>query len=133
MGEAAERCCELVIVSIFLVFLIDFSLGTRIPPHSPGLGRTKVSQPSTAGHEQTSLDLPNTSPVIFVMIPERTRNKFVILGTGDALALFEHLSPEQVPEVSRRLQQHTLKDPEGIAYVANFQSKPNTITMGNVF
>lgn len=39
------------------------------------------------------------------IIPERTRNKFVILGQGDALALFEHLRPEVVPEALGGLQQ----------------------------
>jgi len=34
-----------------------------------------------------------------IVIPERTRSKFVILGQGDALSLFEHLQPEMVPEV----------------------------------
>lgn len=32
------------------------------------------------------------------LIPERTRKKFVILGSGDALGLFEHLNAEMVPE-----------------------------------
>merc|ERR1712232_37988 len=33
-----------------------------------------------------------------IIIPERTQKKFVILGQGDALSLFEHLRPEVVPE-----------------------------------
>lgn len=33
-----------------------------------------------------------------LIIPERTQKKFVILGVGDAFALFQHLSPERVPE-----------------------------------
>jgi len=33
------------------------------------------------------------------LLPERTRNKFVILGQNDHETLFEHLSPDLVPEV----------------------------------
>lgn len=34
-----------------------------------------------------------------IVIPERTFKKFIILGNGDAQGLFDHLSPELIPEV----------------------------------
>lgn len=33
-----------------------------------------------------------------LMIPERTRSKFIILGSGDHAQLFEHVAPEVLPE-----------------------------------
>mmetsp|Transcript_107400 Transcript_107400/g.321167 ORF Transcript_107400/g.321167 Transcript_107400/m.321167 type:complete len:378 (-) Transcript_107400:86-1219(-) len=44
-----------------------------------------------------------------LVIPERTRKKFLILGEADQASLFEHISPDIVPEVLGGM----LRDPPG--------------------
>merc|ERR1719491_1035923 len=51
------------------------------------------------------------------LLPERTRNKFVILGQDDHELLFEHLAPELVPSVLGGLSQTPAGPIEGPASV----------------
>jgi hypothetical protein len=58
-----------------------------------------------------------------IVIPERTRSKFVILGQGDALSLFEHLSPEKVPEVLGGLRKEPPSRLKGPAKVVTIKAR----------
>jgi hypothetical protein len=57
------------------------------------------------------------------VIPERTRNKFVILGQGDVLALFEHLRPEVLPEALGGLLQAPPSSLTAAAHVVTIKAR----------
>lgn len=61
-----------------------------------------------------------------IVIPERTFNKFVVLGSGDALALFEHLSPDKVPEALGGLRKEPPSKLKSLGQVAQIRVRDST-------